>query len=194
MLIISEDQFLKELADSKSESILRSEAIIKDKIKKLNNGSPNISNEVLLENTTYDNFRKPEGPNIPNELKPVIGALAALGENRDELSETFGISKDTIGNLANDNHKNAIVSERKVAIIERVKSNIVDKIDKSIEFLEVIKGTSNKELLYTAESLSRIHRNITPVSAPTEGSNVQFVFYAPERQNKVEDYTIIDAT
>lgn len=182
MLIISEEQFLNELKSSKSESIIRSE----------NGGHPTIPVEIKLENNTYDNFRKSEGPNIPEEVKSIVGALSEL-DSQKNTSEAFGISKDTVNNLANDNHKNSLVSEKRVAIIERIKENTSKKIEQCVEFLEVVKGTNNKELLYTAESLSRIHRNISPASAPNEGAGVQFIFYAPERQNKVEDYEVIDA-
>lgn len=182
MLIISNEQFLAELKSSESESIKRSK----------NGGNPVIPTEIELSSNTYDNFRKPEGPNIPEEVKSIVGALSSI-DGQKEVAETFGISKDTVGNLANDNHKNSQVSEKRVAIIERIKENTSKKIEQCVEFLEVVKGTNNKELLYTAESLSRIHRNISPASAPNEGSGVQFIFYAPERQNKVEDYDIIDA-
>lgn len=183
MLIISQEQFLAELKSESSESIKRS----------LNNGNPVIPQEVELENNTYDNFRKSSGqPNIPEEVKSIVGALSEL-DSQKNTSDAFGISKDTVNNLANDNHKNSLVSEKRVAIIERIKENTSKKIEQCVEFLEIAKGTNNKELLYTAESLSRIHRNISPVNQQSEGAGVQFIFYAPERQNKVEDYEVIDA-
>jgi len=177
MLIISEEQFLKELSQSPSESISRSRK---------------IKETVELENTTYDNFRKSSVPNIPSEVKSIIGAIATT-ESYDDVSENFRVSKDTIGNLVNDNHSNPLVVERKNAIIDRIRENTAQKIEKCVEFLEIVKETTNKELLSTAESLSRIHRNISPVNQPLGESNVQFIFYAPERQNKVEDYEVIDS-
>src|SRR4051812_15420878 len=181
MLIISEEQFLKELSEDKSKSIQFSDSL-------KSNGT------IVLENSTYDNFRKPAGvPNIPNEIKPVIASLAAT-ESQDSIQEAFKVSKDTIGNLSNDNHSNELVKERKIAVIEKVKEQTIKKIEQCIEFLEVVKETSNKELLSTAESLSRIHRNINPTSQPTEGTNVQFVFYAPERENSVSSYPIIESS
>jgi len=181
MLIISEEQFLKELSQSNSKSMTIVEELNK------------VPEVVEMENGTYDTFRKPAGiPNIPDELKPIIGSLASLSTH-EEVSEAFGVSKDTVSNLANDNHKNSEVSERKVNILNAIKDNIQSKIGSCVEFLEISKAMTHKELLGTAESLSRIHRNISPNAAPEVNQNAQFVFYVPERQNKVEDYTIIDA-
>lgn len=195
MLIISQEEFLKELASSKSNSISISEKLSKDKYLEDNieNETPNIPDEVKLESHTYDNFRKSALPNIPKELKAVVGALGTL-ESHQDVADTFGVSKQTVANLSNDNHSNAIVSETKVNILERVKTNTISKIDKCVEFIEVLKGMNNKELLATAESLSRINRNITPVSQPTEGNNVQFIYYAPSGQDAINPNDIIDAS
>ena len=206
MLIISNEQFLKEMDQRPSKSLTYLDRIpltidlpitTPAAIPTTNESSneDNVVDVVVMENDTYDNFRKPNGiPNIPNEIKPIIGALALL-DSHDAVSKEFGISKDTIGNLANDNHRNAEVAERKVNIVEKVKQNIVEKVSACVGFLEIAKSMPSKELLATAESLSRIHRNI---AAPTgdhgnSGSAVQFIFYAPERQNRLDDYEVINA-
>lgn len=173
MLIISEDEFLNELKQEKSESIQRGEAI-------------------RLENGTYDNFRKPAGiPNLPIELKSIVSVLGET-EKYEDVAEAFQVSKDTVGNLTNNEHSNELVKERKANTIERIKEETATKIESCIKFLEVSKEMNNKELLNTAESLSRVHRNISG-NTSDGGNNVQFIYYAPERQNKVDDYPIIDA-
>lgn len=199
MLIISQTQFLEELKASKSKSIILGEelknkddldvgegTLIPDTIK-----TPTIDT-VVLESATYDNFRKKKLPNIPKELKAVVGALGSI-ENQAEVAKVFGVSKDTVGTLANDLHSNPEVSEAKVSILSRIKNISEEKIKDCVDFIEIQKGMNNKELLTTAESLSRIHKNITPPAIENPNGGIQFIFYAPERQNKIEDYEIIDA-
>ena len=199
MLIISQTQFLEEIKAERSKSIILGESLSISKrdeeVKEIDsfevNEVPIISNEIKLESHVYDEFRKSSLPNIPKELKAVVGALGSL-ENQSEVAKAFGVSVDTVGTLANDKHSNAEVSEAKVSILHKIKSISEEKIKDCVDFIEIQKGMNNKELLSTAESLSRIHRNVTPPSTPSEG-NIQFIFYAPERQNKIEDYEIIDA-
>lgn len=200
MLIISNEQFLEELKTEKSKSIVLGESIKNESRKEVLEGTlipdsietPIIPDSINLESHTYDNFRKSKLPNIPAELKAVVGALGVL-DKHDNVAEAFGISKDTVGTLANDLHSNAEVSEAKVSILHKIKENAEVKINQCVEFVEILQGMNNKELLTTAESLSRIHKNITPPVAENPNGGIQFIFYAPERQNKLEDYEIIDA-
>lgn len=179
MLLTSEEDFLKELNSIKE---TESEILLK-----------RLNSPIRMENTTYDSFRKPEGvPNIPNEVKTIIGVLGELDSQKD-VAEVFQVSKDTVGNLTNNNHANSEVSERKYNTISKIKENVEKKIESCVQFIEILKETPNKELLATAESLSRIHRNISPATQPHENGGVQFIFYAPERQNSIKDYEVIDA-
>lgn len=181
MLIISKNQFLEELEKEKS---LTQKLVIKDE-------SP-IINEVVMENHTYDNFRKKELPNIPNEVKPIIGALA-LTEGREEVAKVFGVSQDTVGDLVNDKHGNAEVTEKKINILEKVRENTLSKLDNCIDFLTIAKDMKPRELVQTAESLARIHEKLTPKETE-KPSTTQFIFYTPERQNKIEDYEVVEAS
>jgi hypothetical protein len=183
MLIISQDEFLKELAESKP-------AAKPDPIES-HISRPEIPNKIEMENHTYDNFRKPSVPNIPNEVKPVIAALA-VSDTQENIAKAFGVSKDTVGNLANDNHKNGEVTEAKINIIERIKEKTLGKIDTCLDFLEVNKNLKPQEYAHLAESLARTHEKLTS-KEPAENKTTQFVFYIPKEQNKPEDYEVIDA-
>lgn len=200
MLILDKTQFLKELEslknskdksnDTSSNSIHNTTSI--DDTDSPSLKTPENLDSVILENKTYDSFRKPKGPNIPKEVKSIIGALGTQ-ENYQEVSEAFGISKDTVGNLVNNNHSNPDVIDKKESVLDRIKEVTLQKIDKCIDFLDISRTMPNKELLSTAESLSRVHRNITPANEPP-ANIAQFVFYVPERQNKLEDYEEVVAT
>lgn len=181
MLIISEEQFLAELKDT----------IPSSQPKVVDIESPNIVNEVIMENHTYDNFRKPEGPNTPKEVKALIGALATETSQK-EVAEAFPVSLTTIANLENDNHSNTKVKEVKESIIEKIQAKSLDKIDKCIEFLDISKDLAPNKLIHIAEGLSRIHEKLTP-KTPPENSITQFIYYIPESQRKIEDYEVIDA-
>jgi hypothetical protein len=183
MLLMDESSFLDELKSNKSKSqLISSESNSED-----TNSIVRIPDEIIMENSTYDGLRKPSGiPNIPNEVRPVIGALALLTSQK-EVEEAFGVSKDTIGNLSNDNHSNGEVTERKEGILDRIRTHTENKIEKCVEFLSIHKDMPNKELLATAESLSRIHKNIAPL-APEADGKTQFIFYIPERQTKIEEF------
>jgi len=183
MLIISENQFLSELASEKTKSQLLSEKSNKDSIE---------VEQVVMEHHTYDAFRKPDGQtNIPNEVKSIIGALAETS-TREELAEEFNISKDTVGDLALDKHKNPLVSERKVNIIERCKDLTLAKLETSLEFLSISRDMKPREQVAIAESLSRIHEKLSPrESGPA--MEAKFIFYTPDRQNDIKEYEIIDA-
>jgi hypothetical protein len=183
MLIIPESQFLAELAAEKSRSQTIAEKASKNYIE---------VEEVVMENTTYNTFRKVPGEkNIPEEVKSVIGALAET-HTREELSEQFNISKDTVGDLALDKHSNSRVSEAKVNIIEKCKDITLNKLAKSLEFLEITREMKPREQVAIAESLSRIHEKLTPKEAATP-LEAKFIFYTPDRQNDIKDYEVIDA-
>lgn len=145
--------------------------------------------QVIMESHTYDQFRKPHGPNIPSEVKSIVGALGTT-ENYDQVRDAFGISKDTIGNLVNNHHKNDEVASAKDSILAKIQEASLKKIDTCIGFLEISSKLPNKELLHTAESLSRIHKNVTPAGEPPS-TNAQFIFYVPESQKRMEDYETV---
>lgn len=197
MLLISEEQFLKELATEKSSSLkfFDPKAVVTNPIttEGKDTSIPLVPDEIKMENATYDKFRKPNGvPNIPDEVKVIAATLGTI-TNQGDVAQALGISKDTVGNLVNDNHKNSEVIEKKLDSIQKLKNNIVTKVEQCVEFLDVVKEMPKKELLATAESLSRIHRNITTPAEGTVGAGVQFIFYAPERQHRLDEYEVINA-
>jgi len=187
MLIISEEEFLKEISQSPSKSITISESSKKRELEEVNE----IPSEIVMENHTYDNFRKPSLPNIPHEMRAVIGALGVT-EGREIVAKTFGVSEDTVGDLVNDKHSNGTVSEIKNNILERVKANSLAKLETCIEFLTISKDMKPAEHISIAEGLARIHDKLTP-KTEVKDSETKFIFYTPDRQNKVEDYEVVDA-
>lgn len=186
MLIIPQSQFLAELAAITEKE--KSKSSSKDFVEV----DPNNLDEVVMENHNYDAFRKRDGEkNIPDEVKSVIGALAAQ-HTREELAKQFNISKDTVGDLALDKHSNSKVSESKVNIIERCKDLTLAKLETSLEFLAISRDMKPREQVAIAESLARIHEKITPKeSGPVQ--ETKFIFYTPDRQNDIKDYEVIDA-
>lgn len=185
MLIISEAEFLEELKSDRmvQENVVQTEDHTKEH---------QIKN-IELENNTYDNFRKPAGvPNIPGPVKAIIGALA-LETTHSEVAASFPVSKQTVGELARGDQANAEITEVKNAIIEKIKDNSLKKIEQCVEFLSVNEHTKNSELIMVAEGLSRVHDKLTPKDANPHANITQFIYYVPESQKKIEDYTVIDA-
>lgn len=180
MFIISAEQFLDEIKSETPNSINTADIT-----------KPNVVERVEMENHTYDKFRKPSGePNTPKEVKSVIGALA-VETNHQEVTDAFPVSLQTVGELARNDHANAEVAERKDNIIEKIKARGLEKIEKCVEFLDVSKDMKNSELIMVAEGLSRVHERLTPKDMVLD-NRTQFIYYVPEKQNKIADYETID--
>ena len=216
MLILSTEEYELELASIKASTsmilantkakIIEEEVIIEETPKivelepgimdLLTSGSPDPNSiddsyldQTILESHTYDKCRKPHGPNIPHAVKAIVGALGT-SEKYDSVQEAFNISKDTIGNLVNNHHLNDEVKDKKDSILAKIQDESLKKIDTCIGFLEISAKMPNKELLHTAESLSRIHKNVTPAGEPPS-TNAQFIFYVPESQKSFNDYETV---
>lgn len=141
---------------------------------------------------------RPEGrTNIPDFLRPIIGASAHFQSAR-EVAKEFGVSKGTV-----DLYKHGMVAGSGTRVHpdlkDRVDSIVGQVREKAAERLMAALGLLTDEKLATAKArdLSGIAADMSRViekSAPrSEVQATQIIIYAPS-QRPIERYEVIEAS
>lgn len=141
-------------------------------------------------------------PEVPSELRKIIGEESIQGTPAKELSKLFGVSESSISAYKNDATSTASYHESDVDLKTHntaVRNDIIDKSrTKLLQALETItpeKLTDIKprDAAGIAKDMSAIIKNMEPDHADRGGQvNQQFIFYAP-RTKQESDFEIIDA-
>jgi hypothetical protein len=146
-----------------------------------------VAKQIVLEERglSLNPFRlgRTGAPEIPNELKPVIGAIARLTSSR-EAEEEFGVNHTSAAEYAQEDFgKKAGDAKGKVEDeIAPVRKLALSRVSSALSCIteEKLQDNSAKTLSEIARNLSSVIRNSMPQDKNDDGQKYNFVVFTPK--------------
>lgn len=152
----------------------------------------------LNEGSEISRGRTPGAPNIPDNLRSTIGALARVS-GIVNTAEAFGVSRTTVqdakfGTVSGRDQSSPDLINSINAELAPIRESVIDRMKMSIEALtdEKLKLSRPMELSKIAANLSIVLKNtMVEATSRDDRNGNQVVIYAPN-QKPVSDYDTIE--
>lgn len=148
---------------------------------------------------TNKNGREFGASEVPNILKPVIGAVALADKSCRDTAEAFDISKTSANEYSQGNYGTKISEVLKKQVVDTIDAELspirklaMNRITKTMENISdgKLEDNSAKTLSEIARNLSSVIKNSTPQKQDKDdGAKYNFNIFAP----RVRDMAMYDA-